>query len=313
MFFKTDQQFILNESTSPLGKSSAIIYFFLYVLGSILILSNTHNFPDYYVYDAYIQKGTASIRFIFEPISALVMTTLHHAKLGAQAYYLFTWFFSSTVLFLTVFFVGKRYLSFIVFLLFNPINIVMFQTPRQFLGFCFFVAVLMLSTKFKFKFLFSLFSLLSHSISGVLSFFFLFLLKVKKYLIPFILACGAIGFYFIAQYKYSIHLEDNGEKRGMGRLLLFVFQTVIIVFLTLKKPLIDKCILVIILFFIFYLYQITPIAGRVLPFFSAFIFLYAYKSFKKFDSILIMHTLMLSNIFLSFLIIILGLFNFGGG
>jgi hypothetical protein len=300
--------FTLLNSSSSFGDKSYLIYIFIYLILSTIILSKVNYFPDYANYDQYIINGTGSLRFRFEPINAFLMSIMNNLNFSAKEYYLLIWIISSFFLFLIPFIYGRRYFIFSIFLLLNPINIIMFQTPRQFLAYSFFVFALMLSMKIKVLFL--VFAILSHTISGFLSLFIVSLMQFKKILFSISLLFGLILLVYFTSYIYTVYSSDE-IQRGIGRLVLFSIFILVTLFIGYKKDIKEIFALISILLFVLLSYQITPYAGRILPFFLPIILLYLFNSFKKRDSIFLIHTLLLSYLIISTTIIISGRFGYG--
>jgi hypothetical protein len=300
--------FTLLNSSSSLGDKSYKIYIFIYIILSVLILSKVNYFPDYANYDQYITNGTAGLRFSFEPVNAFLMTSMHNLNFSAKEYYWLVWVISSFFLFLIPFIYGKRYFIFSIFLLLNPINIVMFQTPRQFLAYSFFVFALMLSMKIKILFL--VLAILSHTISGFLSLYIVFLMQFRKLFFSLSLLFGLILLVYFTTNIYTVYSADE-IQRGIGRLILFSIFILATLFLAYKKNVKDLFALISILLFVLLSYKITPYAGRILPFFLPIVLLYLFNSFKKKDSLFIIHILILSYLAISTTIIISGRFGYG--
>jgi len=289
---------------SNFGSKIYWIYFILYLVTTYFILSKVEYFPDFYNYNNYIVSETALLRFTFEPFSGLLMSYISNAK----QYYIVTWILSSFILFLVPIFLGKRYFIYSTFLLINPFSIIMFQTPRQFIAYSIFCFLIILNSKYKYFLLFL--PLLFHTITGFFSFFFIFLLNFKKSLFSFFLIIGLFGLYFFTTYVYTFYSSDE-LQRGTGRLFLFLFFIIVIAFLSYKKKNINIIFLISILIFTLFSYQITPYAGRIIPFFIPIIVLFLMSSFNKKDSLFVIHGLMLSMLLMSLVVILIGGFGYG--
>lgn len=291
------------------GNKSYLFFVPIYFFMSFFILNSIEFFPDYSNYEQYIYKGTYQLRFIYEPLTAVLMYYPEKYNWGALGYYYVVWFLGSVILFLIPLIHGKRYIVFVVFVLFNPISIILFQTPRQFISFCFFVASIFFLLKIKSLLLFL--SLFSHTISGVVSFAFSILLWLNRKLFFISLILGFILFWYVSNSHYSFYLAEEDVQRGMGRLVYFSLMFFLLMFLSLNKPLFEKIVFSSLFVFVLILYNFTPYAGRLLPYFLVIFSLYLFNSFSSKITNLVVISFLLVSIALSFFIILLGAFGYG--
>jgi len=292
-----------------IGNKTYFFYVPIYLFMSFFVLNSIEFFPDYSNYNQYIEKGTYQLRFLYEPFTALLMYYPEKYNWGALGYYYVVWFLSSAILFLIPMLYGRRYIVFVVFILFNPITIVLFQTPRQFISFCFFVTSLFFLLKLKTLFL-SL-GLLSHTISGFVSISFALLLSLKRRLFFISLIFGFFLFWYISRSAYSFYLVEEEIQRGVGRLAYFSLLFFLLVFLSLKKPFFEKLIFSSLFVFVLILYIQSPYAGRLLPYFLVLFSLYLFNSFSSKITNLIVVSFFLMSIVFSFFIVLLGMFGYG--
>jgi hypothetical protein len=311
--FKTSTKYLLEDvkhSKSKLGSKNYLIYLLIYIVLSYFVLSNVHYFPDYNTYDNYIVQGTAGLRFSEEPLSAYLMMIVHDLNYGAEIYYISLWIISSLLLFITMHLLyGKRYLVFSTLIMLNPISIIIFQTPRQFLSYILFVLALIVS--FRLKIILAFLALFAHTISGLFSFFLLFIISKKKVFFSFLLFSGLIFIYLLATNRYSFYLIDDGIQRGLGRLYLFLIFNLTLIFLSFKKHKANILLLLSIFVFTLGTYSITPYAGRLVPYLFTILLLYAFSIFNKKDSVYILHLIFMIYLLISAYIVVGGKFGYG--
>ena len=299
----------LDSNKNNFGKQSYIIYIVIYFLLSILLLNKILYFPDYSNYNQYIINGTAIVRFISEPISALFMNLLYQLNFGAKEYYTATWIISSIIVFIIPIVYGKRYFIFSIFLLLNPITIILFQTPRQFLAYAIFILGIFIISKSKFLILILI--LLTHTITGLLAIFLFFLSSIKRKYAIYILFLGLLVLLYATTGAYSRYSHSGEIQRGMGRLFLFLVYGIIILFLGYRKNKLDLLLISSILAFVVISYKITPYTGRILIMFLPILTLYLFNTFIKRDSFIVIHMLFLSYLSLTFYILYFGGYGFG--
>ena len=301
--FLTD---LLNDN-GTLGKKSYMLYLFLYIFITPFIISKVEYFPDFPNYEAFIDNGIYYLLYR-EPLSALSMLLFTWFDLTAKEYYIFSWFFASTLIFLIPLFLGRRYIVLSVFLLLNPFTLILFQTPRSFMAYPLFVLTLMITIRY--RLLFMIFSIMFHIFSGSYSAFILYIMKFKKVKFSIILFFALVALLFVALlYKpdYIVH----GNVNGQGRLLLFIFFVIVLIFLSIKKINTNIIVLMSILIFTILSYSTITPAARLIPYLFTIIILYSFTKFRKFDSLVIIHSLFIGYILISFYVVIGGMFGYG--
>lgn len=283
---------------------------FVYVLFTVLIFSRFSYFPDFDNYDMYIDTGKFRERFHLEPMSSVLMGLSSDYDLGAQGYYSLTWVVSSIIVFLVPFFFGKRYFILSVFFLVNPVSMILLQTPRQFLSYSIFILSFFVLSKFK-VLLLLVFAFFAHNISGVLSFYYVFLFRCSKFFFVLSFVFGFFAFFWIVEMRYSYYLVDDGIQRGVGRFLYVTSFLLLFWFLSFCQGKSSFYLMRIVLSFLFliFVYFYTEYGGRFLPYFVVFSWFF-YFDLK---ASLFHFRILISYIFLSFLVVFLIVFIGGFG
>ncbi|WP_409048996.1 EpsG family protein (plasmid) [Proteus mirabilis] len=261
-----------------------LIYIFFslfFVLFSTWYLASfVYNFPDYYNYDRYIKDGTSFIRFSTEPLSAAVMYVLHYFRLSAYEYY----FASILMLYTSYCFVSSRVENaskffVLVFLVFNPLNLILIQTPRY--GFAMSLCIVAFFSKSNYKsFLLIALSLLFHNVMAAFAVVFLITSRVSNKLNIFITGSSITVFILILYGVIPLGFENfsvSEIQRGVGRLSVF-FIFALYVILSHRGWGKDKLHLVIMAIYIIALFFISPFTHRLSSF---YIVVMAYYLFSK--------------------------------
>ena len=170
--------------------------------------------------------------------------------------------------------------------------------------------VLALMITIRYRLLFMVFSVMFHIFSGSYSAFILYIMKFKKVLFSIVLFFALVTLLFFAlQYKpqYIVH----GNVHGQGRLLLFVFFVMVLIFLSIKKTNTNIIVLLSILAFTILSYSTITPAARLIPYLFTIVVLYSFTKFRKFDSLIVIHSLYIGYILISFYVVIGGMFGYG--
>jgi hypothetical protein len=295
------------EDDGKLGKKSYLIYLFMYILITPLILSKVEYFPDYKGYEKFVEHGIYYLLYR-EPLSAISMLLFTWTDLSAKEYYMFSWMFTSILIFMIPIYLGKRYIVLSVFLLLNPFTLILFQTPRSFMAYPLFILALIITVRY--RVLFILFATMFHIFSGPYSAFILYIMKFKKSIFSILLFI-ALLFLIFGAYGYWNHYIVHGSVHGQGRLLLFVFFVMVMIALSINKNNTNILVLVSILIFTVLSYKTITPAARLIPYLFAIVVLYSFTKFKKIDSLIVIHTLFVSYILISFYVVIGGMFGYG--
>lgn len=268
-----------------------------------------NNFPDFFNYDQYIRNGTYFPRFSREPFSMWLMQFSGTWNWGAQGYYYLCWILGSLFIFLIPILVGRRYVMLATFILINPVSLVLYQTPRQFLSFSLFTLSVFCAVRIKSVLLIA--STLAHTVSGLVSIALSVLLGSDRKFFLLYLILGSLAFFFIANEFYRFYLLEDDIQRGVGRFIYTSFMFALLLVLCYKKPIIDLLVFLSFFFFIIFLYTQTTYAGRLLPYFILLASLYMFNCFSSRHSVFIIQTFFLSSFFVSFVVVIFGMFGYG--
>lgn len=292
-----------------IGNKTYTLYALIYTLMSFFILSSVNNFPDFFNYDQYIRNGTYFPRFSREPFSMWLMQFSGTWNWGAQGYYYLCWILGSLFIFLIPILVGRRYVMLATFILINPVSLVLYQTPRQFLSFSLFTLSVFCAVRIKSVLLIA--STLAHTVSGLVSIALSVLLGSDRKFFLLYLILGSLAFFFIANEFYRFYLLEDDIQRGVGRFIYTSFMFALLLVLCYKKPIIDLLVFLSFFFFIIFLYTQTTYAGRLLPYFILLASLYMFNCFSSRHSVFIIQTFFLSSFFVSFVVVIFGMFGYG--
>jgi hypothetical protein len=290
-----------------IGGGSYLLYLSLYILLSLLILDKVEYFSDYGSYSLFVDHGVPQLIYR-EPLSWLSMTLISWLNLTAKEYYIFSWVFVSLLVFMLPLFLGRRYIVFSVVLLINPFTLILFQTPRSFMAFPFYVLMVVLVLKS--RVFFSMIAIMFHNLSG---FYMLFLLYISKFRIIFfiiLLFMMLAGMFILVQLFYPYY-DVKVSAHGQGRLQLFILFTMTLIAISIKKSNNNILLLLSICLFTVLSYEVITPAARLIPYLFTVILLYSFNMFKKIDSIIVVHILYISYILISFYVVISGRFGFG--
>lgn len=290
-----------------------------FFIGSYILLTFGFNFPDYDSYNAYVIKGSGLFRFIKEPVSALLLQLISYLNLDVIFYFYIVWvgyFFSCVKV---IRFLKDDFIKFffLLFLLFNPLSLLLYQTPRFLLAISFlYIAFLYIKKSNKKTFFYILLCFLSHNFLGALAFAFivlryLYFSKISLYLffsIVYILLFFIIA-YVIVQY-FPLYFNHNVYDRGVGRYLYTFFSVLIVSILAFKRPK-DLMFNVFCLVMFTYLMYLTPYFHRLssVVLFMVFYLLLNNKTSLYYKSII--STFFISSVFFSIFIIYFGLYSYG--
>ena len=296
-----------------------IYKFIFFLVGSSIILVLGYNFPDYDSYSNYVYKENGYLRYVQEPISAVFVYFVSILKLDTIYLFYFTWvFYFFSCLKVADSLEDSFYkILFLFFLLFNPLSLILYQTPRFLLAISFFyIAFLHLNKSIKKSIFFLIFCFLSHNFLGLISLSFLFIrysYSLKTYWFLFISFSFLFCFFILANIisqSYPYYFNHDVYDRGVGRYFYTLTSVLILCFLSLKRFK-DFTFYLICLIMFSYLMYLTPYFHRVssVLIFMIFYTICYYKSSLYYKYIISIFFIF-SSIF-SFFIVYFGLYSYG--
>lgn len=297
---------------SRIGYETYSLYLFFYLVFSFLILvvyRSYENFPDFHNYTQYIKSEAYFLRFRIEPISVLIMSISSKMKIGGGGYYVLTWLLASFLMMLIPLRYGRRYLCFVTFVLLNPISLILYQTPRQFISFSIFVLSMFLIGKVKYIGIF--FAMLAHTISGFLTLFFSNVIHYRAIKLFSAILIAMVGFMLMSLTKYSVYFEESSIQRGVGRYLYVIVFLSVTLILSAKKSLNNISFVLCMLFLTLLFYAYTSYAGRIMPYICAVLAYYVFNNFKSKQYIIVVHAFMIFSLLFSLGIIVAGMYGYG--
>lgn len=305
MFLKIKPGFTKNKITEKFF----YIYFLLYFSITPLIISSIYFFIDFDSYDAIIKGGWAWSSYSNEPVSASLLMILHYFSLGAFELYFITWIIAFIFFVIILLKLGKSFGVLYIYLILNPVSIILLQFSRQYLAFLLFLmSIFFIQSKFK-SVSYLVLSVLSHNASALFSLLFYLLIKSSFYRFVSTLIISIIGFYFMTSIffsQYTVHETDKGR----GRVLIVLLTLLFFIVLSLKRTKISFSLIVLSVFLVIS-FAISPQAGRFSPYFIAILAFYGFYNFKESSSIILIHLFFIVNILISFTIVSMGWFGFG--
>lgn len=259
--------------------SIVISFCFVIIIGEYVFY-----FPDYYNYERYIVDGTSFIRFYQEPISACIMYAIHYMEGSSYWYYVISilmlnysyYFLCGTVK------SNTKYILFI-FLLLNPINLILIQTPRYVIALAFCFLAINANTKIK-LFAWSILILLTHTVMGV--FFILFItmvgMKNRYNLIIVLIVVGLFAIFtkVIVPLGFERMLSSD-LSRGFGRIALFLLAA-IYVLLSFRGLSDSRKHIAIVSLLMAALFYMSSFTHRLSSFYFVLLFLYLFQYQKQF-------------------------------
>ena len=280
----------------------------LIILMSSLVVGKSPNFFDYDNYDDMLETGSYVLRYQQEPISMVMMYLSTFLDEGAFGFYLIVW----VLYLLSVVYLSLRYYAHIwftasTFLLFNPLSIMAFLTPRHFLSLTLILLAIHLTRIRALLVLGS--SVLAHFVLGVFALFFVRLQKYSNFISFLLMFFGVASFYIFMVEMYP-QLMEKGLDQGRGQAiygLIFLF----IYYLVMFRKSVKFGFYITSYFFILILYLINPIAYRFFSLWIIMAFLYMVSNLKKKDSFLIIRGFTFLSVGLSAFIVMTGMYGYG--
>lgn len=291
------------------------LYFFsglsviLISLFSVILWFSVSSFPDYSNYQHYITSGDGIARWKNEPISILLMWLSHSLGLDARNYYFIVWSVALILMVVQVF-LKKCSVSLAVFFLINPAAVVLLQTPRQFLSYVFFC---MLITSWpRFKILYLLLSVITHTVGGVFSLITTFLLSfpVKWLWLPIFIFLPLIIYLVYQDYsRYFTGTISFEDLRGRLRYLYFLSISFLglLVFSKNKKIFVLFSSLI---FLMTSIYMVSEFAGRIFVYAIAMIGVVLYRHVKLRENLILTNSFFVLSGFFSVLVALSGSFGY---
>lgn len=290
----------------------ALVVSFCWVIFYLFVSGGIEGFYDFSGYNSYIIDQSATVRFVREPISALLMRVSGYFG-GAREFYLIVGFIY--VVSVCLFF-RRNCIRFWVIaallLILSPVSLIFYQTPRSNLSFSF-ILLAYCWKSYRLSVFFIILAILSHTITGVFGAGLFFALHLR-----FIYFCGslivmAIVFYSLLNgliFDYWSFYDVDYRNTGEGRLIYLLLLLFILVLIFKFSR---KAILAFTLFYFFCisLYYMTPFAHRLLFFPVSFSFLYIFSRVRKTSSFLLMIAFFAVNILISVWMINFGLYGYG--
>lgn len=274
----------------------------------MLVLSRVEFFFDFPTYEGYINGFTFFERFDREPLSAVLMYFAAKGELGAEGYYYITWYMVFIPIVWALY--KKHHRAWFVlslFVFFNPVMLIVFQTPRQFVAVGFFLLSILFSGWIR---IFSLICiLLAHTVSGLFVCGLFFVYQLQRNLYPLLFGLLLIAYYLFLQGYYDFYIDSH--DRGVGRLFYTILIFAIFSFLTFLKKGKEKEFIVNMFFFVVAAFILSPFGSRLFIFFILLAILYLFTSLHKFDSKLILSFSSLSSASFSLFFIYHDMYGYG--
>lgn len=266
------------------GNIVYVIFSMLFVVISTwYLITYSFTFPDYIKYYRYVEEGTSFVRFSTEPISAGMMYILH--KLGYSAYeyyFISTFLLHISYVFIAVKIENKSKYFVLFFLIFNPINLILIQTPRYSfsMSMCFYA---FFARSNRNALVFILLAFLSHNVMGVFGALFKLTSGMNNYLNLIVVSLSVVFIFLIINGVIPLGFENfatSAIQRGIGRISIFGVFTLYV--LSVYKGLSDiKLYLLIMSVFIIVLFFITPFTHRVSSFYLVILTYFLFSQQKE--------------------------------
>lgn len=293
-------------------KSISFFSFFsiiLISLFSVILWFSIIEFPDYSNYQNYIISGDGVFRWGKEPVSIFLMWLSHSLGLDARNYYFIVWSIAIILMLVQVFF-KKCSVSLAVFFLINPAAVVLLQTPRQFLSYVFFC---MLITSWpRFKILYSLLSVITHTVGGVFSLItaFLLIFPVKWLWLPIFIFLP-LTIYLVYQ-DYSFYFTGVISVEDLrGRLRYLYFLSISFLGLLIFSRNENLAFLFSSLIFLMTsIYMVSEFAGRIFVYAIAIIGVVLYRHINLRENLILTNSFFVLSGFFSVLVALSGSFGY---
>jgi len=294
---------------SRFGSKAVLLYFFFFLIITPFFISAIPNFIDFDSYQAIVEGGWAWEKYRTEPLSAGLLMLMHYGGFGALGLYLSSWFISFAGFIFVLSSQGKAKGTLYLFLILNPIALVLLQFSRQYLAYIFFiVAVLTLSNKLKSKIGICA-SFLSHNASSGFSLLLYRLVYSRILIFVVIILIATVAFSFISFTVFPEYTHHD-VVRGRGRVALVIVSFLFFMTISIKRPKVILLFFLMMACFIF-MYYVSPQAGRFAPYFLAFLASYGVFTFNSTANIFLIHSFFIANIVASFFMVTSGLYGFG--
>lgn len=275
---------------------------------SILIVSRSPFFPDFLQYDWYVETDRYFRRFFIEPVSATLMWLSALGKWGAEGYYLFVWLtFVVTVLVISVRHYPTIWFTVAMFLMFNPLTLVAYRTPRSFTALVAFLWVL--HSKRVRRGIAVALSILSHNITGA---FVVCLMVVRRMgpVVQVLMFGAALTIFYLMSTtdlaRYFISEIDRGRAQA-----LYAFTFLVLFIFLLCRKRVEYLYFVALFVFISAIYALSPYAYRFYLPWLIWAFLFAAATLTGRDSRLILRAYALLSVTGSLAFVSAGKFGYG--
>jgi len=305
----TTPVFILNKENFTF---IAFCLFFV-PISTWCLMSYSYGFPDYFNYVRYVEEGTSFLRFTAEPISAGVMYILYRLDYSAFEFYMV----STALLHISYAFVAlktekkSRYFV-LLFLVFNPINIILIQTPRYAFSMSFGLYAFFARSNSK-SIMLILLALLSHNVMGTFVVIFKLTAGMKNHLNFFVLTLCVLTLLLIVNGVIPLGFENfvtSEIQRGVGRVA--VFGVFVMYVISAYKGLDDKRLyLLLMAFFMVIIFFITPFTHRVSSFYFVIFAYYLFSQQKILKNRILDYLSCFMFFGVSFYMIFIGGFGYG--
>lgn len=284
------------------------------IIMSWFLSSYSIYFPDFSNYENYVIRGTSFVRFFTEPLGAAVMYAVHVLGGGSYEYYCVTIFSLCLSYVYALYRIQNKAKFFtLLFLILNPINLMLIHTPRY--AFAMSIALFAFFSSGRKKIFLLFLSVLSHNVMGFFACVFVFTSGLKNSFNIIITIVLSFGFYLVligVVPLSSANFVTSEVQRGVGRTLLFL-AFCFYVLLSSKRMNNEKFYLAIMFSFVLGLYIITPFAQRLPAFFLVIFTYYLMVKQKKLLNSLLNFVILLLFVLFSFYIILGGHFGYGPG
>ena len=281
-------------------------------VSAFILAEYSINFPDFHKYDRYIIENLSLTRFYTDPLSALMMQIVYLSGLDGHAYYLLVILtLNISYLFLASNFKSSGSLFILVFLIFNPLNLLMIHTPRFACAFAICIYALYRNDSTSKYFL--LLSFFFHNIMGVFAIALFLMKKVKPPFLVFLVSCCILGIFLISRDIIPLgygKLSNTEDQRGLGRLLIFIVLYAYFI-LSMKINDQNKTYLCILGVMIFALYFISPFTHRFGYYVLIVCSVRFFSNFKYLLNSMITHVILTLFLILSIYIMVEGLYGYG--
>ncbi len=297
---------------------SVFVNIFMYVFLSVWFVTISINFPDFQNYSQYIVFYEEADKFRDYIIFDNLLKALNYINADARALYFVSWMALSISIFLLLKHHNVYYWkSAFYFSLLNPATLLMLQWPRYAIASSIVIHLYRVPYIKLFLILFAVF--MTHAVAGVLSIIKVFQQVFETYkntwgnlkvvILVFLSIFFIISYYFEFIYTMLDLYIGRGEK--INRLLYVSLMSILMIFISRKRK-IEKfseySFIIVISIISLYIAHASRFIITFLPLFIIFASQYRVFGFKKY----LLYASMSSSMLFSFLIAVLGLYNYGG-